>query len=75
MDDNKINQYGDELYDCWLTRRTVAPLRGGEPGVTIGDAYKIPERLVAGRVGAGGTVAVLGGGRTASRAAAPAAST
>ena len=56
MDDNKINQYGDELYDCWLTRRTVAPLREREPGITIEDAYKIQERFVARRVAAGETV-------------------
>lgn len=56
MDDNKINQYGDELYDCWLNRRTVAPLREREPGITIEDAYKIQERFVARRVAAGETI-------------------
>ena len=56
MDDNKINQYGDELYDCWLHRRTVAPLREREPGITIEDAYKIQERFVARRLAAGETL-------------------
>jgi len=56
MDDNKIEQYGDELYDCWRTRRTVAPLREREPDITIGDAYRIQERFVARRVAAGETI-------------------
>lgn len=56
MDDNKIEQYGDELYDCWRTRRTVAPLRECEPDITIGDAYRIQERFVARRVAAGETI-------------------
>ena len=56
MDDNKINQYGDELYDCWLNRSTVAPLREREPGITLEDAYKIQERFVARRMAAGETI-------------------
>ena len=56
MDDNKIEQYGDELYDCWRTRRTVAPLREREPDIAIGDAYRIQERFVARRVAAGETI-------------------
>lgn len=56
MDDNKIEQYGDELYDCWRTRRTVAPLREREPDITLGDAYRIQERFVARRVAAGETI-------------------
>lgn len=53
MDDSKIRQYGDELYHCWLNRRTVAPLREREPDITIEDAYRIQERFVARRVAAG----------------------
>ena len=56
MGDNKIKQYGDELYDCWRTRRTVAPLREREPDIAIGDAYRIQERFVARRVAAGETI-------------------
>ena len=56
MDDNKINQYGDELYDCWLTRRTVAPLREREPGITIEDAYQIQQRMIQRRLDAGETI-------------------
>ena len=56
MDDNKITQYGDELYEAWLARRTVPPLREREPEITIEDAYRIQERFVARRVAAGETI-------------------
>lgn len=56
MDDNKITQYGDELYEAWLARRTVPPLREREPDITIEDAYRIQERFVARRVAAGETI-------------------
>jgi len=56
MDDNKITLYGDELYEAWLARRTVPPLREREPGITIDDAYRIQERFVARRVAAGETI-------------------
>ena len=53
MDDNKIKQYGDELYQAWLTRSTVQPLLAREPEITIEDAYKIQLRMVERRVQAG----------------------
>ena len=53
MDDNKIQQYGDELYDAWRERRMLAPLREREPEITIEDAYRIQQRFVARRVEAG----------------------
>jgi 2-oxopent-4-enoate/cis-2-oxohex-4-enoate hydratase len=53
MDDNKIKQYGDELYQAWLTLATVAPLLEREPEITIADAYKIQLRFVERRVQAG----------------------
>lgn len=56
MDDSKIKQYGDELYECWRDRRTVAPLREREPDITIADAYRIQERFVARRLAAGETI-------------------
>ena len=56
MDDNKITQYGDELYEAWLARRTVPPLREREPDITIEDACRIQERFVARRVAAGETI-------------------
>jgi 2-oxopent-4-enoate/cis-2-oxohex-4-enoate hydratase len=53
MDDNKIRQYGDELYAAWLARNTVQPLLLREPEITIDDAYKIQLRMVERRVQAG----------------------
>ena len=53
MDDITINQYGDELYDAYLARKTVAPLRERVPDITLEDAYKIQVRMVARRVQAG----------------------
>lgn len=53
MDQEKIKQYGDELYEAWLQRKPVAPLREREPDITIEDAYKIQEQFVARRVAAG----------------------
>ena len=53
MDQEKIKQYGDELYEAWLQRKPVAPLREREPEITIEDAYKIQEQFVARRVAAG----------------------
>ena len=53
MDQDKINAYGDELYEAWVARRPVGPLREREPGITIEDAYRIQERFVARRVAAG----------------------
>lgn len=56
MNEDKIRQYGDELYAAWLARQPVAPLREREPEITIEDAYKIQERFVARRVQAGETI-------------------
>jgi 2-oxopent-4-enoate/cis-2-oxohex-4-enoate hydratase len=53
MEDNKIKQYGDELYEAWLSRSTVPPLLEREPEITIADAYKIQLRFVERRVQAG----------------------
>jgi 2-oxopent-4-enoate/cis-2-oxohex-4-enoate hydratase len=53
MNNEKIQHYGDELYSAWLERRTVAPLSGREPGITIDDAYRIQQRMVDRRLKAG----------------------
>jgi 2-oxopent-4-enoate/cis-2-oxohex-4-enoate hydratase len=50
MNEEKIRHYGDELFDCLRTRRTVAPLTTREPDITIEDAYQISRRLVGRRV-------------------------
>lgn len=56
MEQEKINEYGDELYAAWLEKQPVAPLRERSPEITIEDAYRIQERFVARRVAAGETI-------------------
>ena len=56
MDNNKIEQYGDELYEAFVARRAVPPLLSREPDITIEDAYRIQQRFVARRLQAGETV-------------------
>lgn len=56
MDSQKIQQYGEELYQAFLERRPVAPLISREPEITIEDAYRIQEAFVARRLAAGETI-------------------
>ena len=53
MTPEQIQQYGDELYKAFTTRTPVAPLLGRADGITIEDAYRIQERMVAHRIEAG----------------------
>lgn len=53
MDIEKINKYGDELFDALLSRTTVQPLLEREPDMTLEDAYRIQERMNNRRVQAG----------------------
>jgi 2-oxopent-4-enoate/cis-2-oxohex-4-enoate hydratase len=41
MDQKKIIQYVDELYNALITRQTIAPITERSPEVTIEDAYAI----------------------------------
>ncbi|ENQ7793638.1 2-oxopent-4-enoate hydratase [Pseudomonas aeruginosa] len=56
MDKQKIEQYGEELYQAFITRRAIAPLLSREPEISIEDAYRIQERFVARRLAAGETI-------------------
>jgi 2-oxopent-4-enoate/cis-2-oxohex-4-enoate hydratase len=56
MDDSRIQQLGDELYQALVSRRTVEPLTSREPAITIEHAYRIQQRMVARRREAGETV-------------------
>jgi 2-oxopent-4-enoate/cis-2-oxohex-4-enoate hydratase len=56
VNDTLIQQYGDELFECWRARRTVAPLLEREPGITLEDAYRIQSRYVERRLEAGETI-------------------
>lgn len=51
-----INRYGDELYDAFVNRTTVPPLRDRVPGITIEDSYRIQSRFVDRRLAAGETI-------------------
>lgn len=51
-----IDRLGDELYQALLTRTTIAPLSGRGLGLSIEDAYRIQERMLAPRLAAGALV-------------------
>ena len=53
MDTALIQSLGDELYDAWSRRRTLAPLTRRHPGITVDDAYAISLRFLARREQAG----------------------
>lgn len=53
MDKSKIQTYGDELFESWRTRVAIDPLTEREPGMTVEDAYRIQEHLIARRVALG----------------------
>ncbi|MBL8466678.1 2-oxopent-4-enoate hydratase [Methyloversatilis discipulorum] len=56
MDAQKIQAYGDELYQALVERRTVAPLLEREPDITLDDAYRIQLRMVQRRLDAGESI-------------------
>jgi 2-oxopent-4-enoate/cis-2-oxohex-4-enoate hydratase len=56
MDQQQIDRYGDELYQAFLERRPIAPLRLRAPEITIEQAYRIQLRFVARRLEAGETI-------------------
>lgn len=53
MTPEQIQHHGDELYDAFVARKTIPPLLGRVEGITIEDAYRIQERMIARRVQAG----------------------
>ncbi|MEZ5534873.1 MAG: 2-oxopent-4-enoate hydratase [Thiolinea sp.] len=56
MTPEQIKQYGDELYEAWLERRTVAPLLERSPEITLEDAYQVQLQYIKRRVDAGETI-------------------
>ena len=56
MNQQTIEQYGDELYQAFVSRRVIAPLLSREPQIRIEDAYRIQERFIARRLAAGETI-------------------
>jgi 2-oxopent-4-enoate/cis-2-oxohex-4-enoate hydratase len=53
MDQSRVDQHGDALYDALVSRRPLPPLTEREPEVSIEDAYRIQLRLVQRRLDAG----------------------
>lgn len=56
MNEELIHRYGDELFDAWQSRTTIAPLREREPAMSIEHAYQVQSRMVARRLSAGETI-------------------
>lgn len=56
MNSEKIEHYGDELYQALVQRRAVAPLTDRESDLTLADAYRIQLRMIQRRLDAGETV-------------------
>jgi 2-oxopent-4-enoate/cis-2-oxohex-4-enoate hydratase len=50
MDAQKITALGDELYEALVARRVVAPLTERNDDITIEDAYRIQQRMIARRI-------------------------
>ncbi len=57
--ESKIGIYGDELFDCMISRSVVQPLTDREPEICIEDAYKISQRFLNRRLNENGE-AVIG---------------
>ena len=53
MEQQRINELGDELFDALSQRHMIDPLTEREPAITIEDAYHISLRMVHRRVEAG----------------------
>ncbi|AYH43778.1 2-oxopent-4-enoate hydratase [Azoarcus sp. DN11] len=53
MDQRLIERLGDELYQALVKRETLAPLTERHPDITIEDAYRVQQRMIARRLEAG----------------------
>lgn len=53
---SSIEAHGDALYEAYLARRAIPPLRDRVAGMTIADAYRIASRMVERRVATGETI-------------------
>jgi 2-oxopent-4-enoate/cis-2-oxohex-4-enoate hydratase len=56
MTPTRIRAYGDELYAALIGRTTVMSLVDREPDITIKDAYRIQQQMIARRLAAGETI-------------------
>ena len=56
MEETRINELGDELFQALSDRQMIDPLTEREPDITIEDAYHISLRMVNRRVEAGESI-------------------
>ena len=56
MEETRINELGDELFQALSDRQMIDPLTEREPDITIEDAYHISLRMVDRRVEAGESI-------------------
>ena len=56
MNAQKIQQYGDELYESLVSRVPVEPLTNREADISIDDAYQIQLRMIERQLQTGQTV-------------------
>jgi 2-oxopent-4-enoate/cis-2-oxohex-4-enoate hydratase len=56
MEQQKIIQLGDELYNALCSRETLAPLTERHADITIEDAYHIQQRMLSRRIDKGARV-------------------
>ena len=56
MENSKIIQLGDELYNALCSRETLAPLTERHADITIEDAYHIQQRMLSRRIDKGARV-------------------
>jgi 2-oxopent-4-enoate/cis-2-oxohex-4-enoate hydratase len=50
LSDSEIVRYGDELFNCMMTRSVVQPLTDRESEITIEDGYRISQRFLQRRL-------------------------
>jgi 2-oxopent-4-enoate/cis-2-oxohex-4-enoate hydratase len=53
LNSDEINRYGDALYSALIECRAIDPLTTQEPNLTIEDAYRIQQRMIARRLDQG----------------------
>lgn len=53
MDQSTITNFGDALYEAYVSRTPIAPLTEQAPDITVDDAYKISLRMLERRTAAG----------------------
>ena len=53
MNNELINQLGDELYNAFVSQTTLVPFTEQFPDISLEDAYRIQQRFIQCRLDAG----------------------